>query len=170
MSTIARRVGGAGLALLLALGVCQGAAACFRPPQQQVVTPDELIAGARDVSVAKVVHVADLGGGLVRYDFAVEKRLLGAARDEFSVSGRPVGRYEEREGSPDHSDEAFWERGGGRLMNEGDCVLRPAFRLGERYLMFMHQTATWRSFERIGTADDKWLAYVTEKLAARPAP
>lgn len=166
----ARHARGAALAMLLGIGLAPASQACRAPPMAQLVTPDELIAGARDVSVAKVVYVADLGGGLVRYDFAVEKRLLGPARTEFSISGRPVGRYEEREDSPDHSDAKFWQRGGGRLTNEADCVLRPAFRLGETYLMFMNQTATWRSFERIGDADDKWLAYVTEKLEARTAP
>lgn len=163
------------LVLTLGLGLAPASQACVVPPAQQTVSPDALISGARDVSVARVVHVAELGNGLVRYDFAVLERLIGSGRKEFSLSGRARGRYQEREGSLDHSDEAFWQRGGGRLTNEGDCVLRPAFRLGENYLMFMDQTATWRSFERIdagaGTdfAQDKWYAYVKEKLRTRPA-
>jgi hypothetical protein len=119
------------------------------------------------VSLAKVVHVADLGNGMVRYDFVVDRRLLGPERREFSVTGRAVGKYMEREDSMDHSDAGFWQHGGGRLMNEGDCVIRPAFRLGQRYLMFMDQTATWRSYERIATNNDKWLAYVEDKLRAK---
>ncbi|KFI08358.1 hypothetical protein [Massilia sp. BSC265] len=168
MGSAARLARGAGLALLLGLGLVPAGQACRTPPVQQTVGPDALIAGAQDVSVAKVVYVAELGDGLVRYDFEVQRRLLGPGRKEFSLSGRAVGRYQEREGSPDHSDETFWQHGGGRLTNEGDCVLRPAFRLGESYLMFMNQTATWRSFERIGAADDKWFAYVEEKLRTRP--
>ena len=163
------------IALLSAFGAVGTSHACYMPPPQQTVSADELIAQAHDVSVARVVHVAELGDGLVRYDFAVDKRLAGPERKEFSISGRAVGRYQERAGSPDHSDAAFWGHGGGRLTNEGDCVLRPAFRLGESYLMFMNQTATWRSFERIDTAggkpyaQDKWYAYVEQKLRARAA-
>jgi len=155
------------LALLRVAGAMPASQACRTPPREQTIDAERLIAGARDVVLAKVVHVADLGGDLVRYDFVVERSLLGPERKELSVSGRAAGRYQEREASIDHSDEAFWKHGGGRLTNEMDCVLRPAFRLGERYLMFMNQTATWRSFERIATDDDKWLAYVEDKLRAK---
>lgn len=159
--------GRAVLALLLGLGLAPASQACRVPPAQQTIGPDELLAGARDVALAKVVHVADLGNGMVRYDFVVERRLLGPERPEFSVHGRAVGNYLEREPSMDHSDPTFWQRGGGRLTNEGDCVIRPAFQRGARYLMFMNQTATWRSFERITTGHDKWLAFVEDKLRAK---
>lgn len=165
-----RHAGLAALAVVLGLGAAPASQACYSAPAQQTVLPGELLAGARDVSLARVVHVADLGGHLVRYDFVVERRLLGPGRAAFSVSGRAVGNYTEREASPDHGDAAFWQSGGGRLMNEGDCVIRPAFRLGQRYLMFMDQPATWRSFERIAGDDDKWLAFVGDKLRAKEQP
>jgi hypothetical protein len=75
--------------------------------------------------------------------------------------------------SDDHSDAAFWQRGGGRLYNDGDCLLRPDFTVGETYLVFRNAPATWRSFEHIATVqdhpdpNDKWLVYVKENLAIR---
>ena len=167
-----------GILLLLTALASPATQACRAPPRQQMVTPDEQIAMATDVSLARVVSVipsATLGGWRppVDYTFQVQERLLGPNEQRFVL----VGAQDETRPPPssnDHSDEAFWQRGGGRLHNGPDCMLWPDFILGEYYLVFRGKNATWRSFEHIRTVDgqpdpnDKWLSYVKAKLEGRP--
>ena len=165
--------------LLLGALVSPVSHACRVPPRQQLVTPDEQIAMATDISLAKVVSVnpsATLAGGWrpsVDYAFQVQERLLGPNEQRFVLVGAQ-GETRPPPSSSDHSDEAFWQRGGGRLYNDPDCMLRPGFILGEYYLVFRGPNATWRSFEHIRTVDgqpdagDKWLSYVKAKLEGRP--
>lgn len=165
---------------ILAVGALASPAshACFAPPREQVVTPEEQIALASDVSVARVVRAtasaARKGGGrqAVEYEFEVVQRILGPDEARFVIVGA---HGETRMAGPasDHGDDAFWQRGGGRLYNDSDCVLRPNFVVGESYLIFRDKPATWRSFEHVETVrgrpnpDDKWLSYVVEKLGSR---
>ncbi|GAB3380448.1 hypothetical protein [Massilia agri] len=164
----------------LVLGVIASPAswACRAPPREQVVTPQELIAKASDVSLAKVVRATPLsgatGGGRpsVEYEFEVQQRILGPEEPRFILIGAH-GQTRHQPASADHSDEAFWQQGGGRLYNDMDCVLRPDFAVGESYLIFCGKPAVWRGFERIETVrgrpnpEDKWLSYVVEKLGSR---
>lgn len=151
--------------------------ACHAPPREQVVTPEEQIAMATDVSVARVVRATPStprgrGRQAVEYEFEVVQRILGPDEAHFVLVGA---QGETRTALPagDHGDEAFWQRGGGRLLNDQDCVLRPNFVVGESYLVFRGKPATRRSFEHIETVrgrpnrDDKWLSYVVEKLGSR---
>lgn len=152
--------------------------ACSVPPREQVVTPEELLAFATDVSVARVVRatpspVPAYGGRQsVEYEFEVQQRILGPDEQGFILIGAK-GETRRAASSSDHSDQAFWQRGGGRLHNDSDCVLRPNFVVGEHYLVFRGKPATWRSFEHIETVrgrpnpDDKWLSYVVEQLKGR---
>jgi hypothetical protein len=152
--------------------------ACRTPPMEQVVTPEQQIAIATDVSVARVIRAtpsplpASGGRPSVEYEFEVEERILGPDEPRFVIIGAR-GETRPRPGSTDHSDKEFWERGGGRLCNDSDCVLRPNFTVGERYLVFRGNPATWRSFERIEfvrgrpNAEDKWLAYVKARLGGQ---
>jgi hypothetical protein len=149
--------------------------ACRVPPQEQVVTPEQQIAIATDVSVAKVIRatpsaIPTYGGRpSVEYEFEVQERILGSDEPRFTLIGAR-GETRPRPGSTDHSDKQFWERGGGRLHNDPDCVLRPNFTVGEYYLVFRGKPLTWRSFEHIETVrgkpnpEDQWLSYVKTKL------
>lgn len=149
--------------------------ACRTPPSQQVVTPEQQIAMATDVSVARVVKAtpspipANGRRSSVEYEFEVVERIAGATDRRFTLIGAS-GDTRTGPDSSDHSDDAFWERGGGRLHNDSDCVLRPNFTLGETYLVFRGSPSTWRSFEHIASVggrpnpDDRWLAYVKAKL------
>jgi len=162
-------------ALLLCILASPSSHACAIPPFKQLVTPDEQIAMATEVSVAKVVRATPTpipgGGGrqTVEYEFEVQERIQGTTAQRFTIVGA-AGGTRPPPSSTDHSDKLFWERGGGRLYNDSDCVLRPNFEVGEIYLVFHGEPATWRSFEHIETVrgranpDDKWLAYVKEKL------
>lgn len=153
--------------------------ACYAPPSEQVVTPDEQIALATDVSVAKVIRaIPSLAIALgarpsVEYEFEVQQRILGSNEQRFVLIGAK-GETRARSPTSDHSDEGFWQRGGGRLYNDSDCVLRPDFVVGESYLVFRGKPATWRSFEHIETVRgrtdprDKWLSYVVANLKGRP--
>lgn len=168
----------AGVTLLLGTLVSPLSHACFAPPREQVVSPDELIALATDVSVARVVRatpspVPAFGGRRsVEYEFEVQQRILGPAETRFILAGAK-GPTRSGPATSGHGDKAFWERGGGRLHNDSDCALRPDFIVGELYLVFRDKPATWRSFEHIETMrgrpdpDDKWFSYVKEKLTGR---
>jgi hypothetical protein len=149
--------------------------ACRVPPREQVITPEEQIALATDVTLVKVVRatpspIPNSGGRpSVEYEFEVQERLLGPEEQSFVLIGAN-GETRHNSSSNDHSDEAFWQRGGGRLYNDPDCVLRPNFVVGENYLVFRGKPATWRSFEHIVTvrgkpnSADRWLFYAKQKL------
>lgn len=89
----------------------------------------------------------------------------------FTVIGGPEGFNDKDTCFNNHWDPAFWERSGGRTINGADCVLRPGFVIGNTYLVFLGLQPTWRSFEKIETVggrpnpDDRWLAFVTRRLA-----
>lgn len=166
--------------LLLLIGTVSSSVshACAVPPRQQMVTPEEQIALATNVALAKVVRATPLpmqnsgGRPSVEYEFEVQERLLGSEEQRFVLIGAN-GDTRPNSSSNDHSDEAFWQRGGGRLYNDPDCVLRPNFVIGENYLVFRGKPATWRSFEHIVTvrgkpnSDDRWLSYAKEKLESQ---
>ncbi|NIA54804.1 hypothetical protein HAV22_14295 [Massilia sp. TW-1] len=154
--------------LLCVLSVIPGASwACRVPPAEQLVNPDVQIAQANDIVLAKVISAAPRfeNGGEIDYQFLVVKRLAGHGEQLFSLSGRAPGRSRDTT-FDQHQDEAFWRRGGGRVMNDVDCVIHPDFVVGKTYLVFRDRPMTWRSFEEIDTVDDrspdhdKWFAYV----------
>lgn len=165
----------AGFALLsMALGA-SAAEACRRAPEVQLMAPEKQIAFARNVAVAMVVSAHPIGDDAYEYRFVVLKRLAGPDTQSFTLQGlAPESRFAPQRGEgADHEGPQFWSRGGGRVMNDPSCTLRPWFTLGESYLVILDQPYTRRSFEHIATvdgrhdADDKWLAYVENKLAAR---
>jgi hypothetical protein len=175
------------LTLLLSVFVARNCWACYSALASQRIGVDEQIALASDVSVARVISATPLDDRRVEYRFMVEQRLAGQGADTFTVSGRaPVntgagtrfgmlvfaGPPAAGKGSDasfnNHTDPAFWQRGGGRLMNEPDCLIHPDFAVGGTYLIFLDSPWTWRSFEKIERVDsDKWLAYVKAGLEAR---
>jgi hypothetical protein len=101
----------------------------------------------------------------VDYQFLILKRLTGPDQLLFSMSGRMPGQNRDTTFG-NHQDETFWQRGGGRMMNDTDCVIYPDFVVGRTYLVFRDSPVTRRSFEEIETADgrsaddDKWFVYV----------
>jgi hypothetical protein len=154
--------------LLCALSIIPGACrACRAPPPEQLVNPDVQIALVNDIVLAKVISATPQygNGGMVDYQFLVLKRLIGPDEQFFSMSGHAPGSSRDTTFA-NHQDEAFWQRGGGRVMNDSDCVIRPGFVAGKTYLIFRNGPVTWRSFEEIETADgraadeDRWFAYV----------
>ena len=163
--------------LFLALLVCasQNAHACRRPPEEQLASPDQLLARVNDVSVARVVSAVQLDAREVEYRFVVTRRIAGPAVETFSVFGSAAlpGEVTRRGDEADHAGPRFWVRGGGRTMNDSDCRIHPAFAVGETYLVMLDQPWTWRSFEHIPggvggyNVNDKWLRYVEFKLGAR---
>ena len=174
LSSLARR---GGATLLFGMLVSPASHACYSPPREQLVSPDEQIALATDVSLAKVVratplHASAFGRPPVEYEFEVHERILGPDEQRFILIGAH-GPTRISLSSSDHGGKAFWEHGGGRLHNDSDCIVKPDFTVGEYYLLFRGKPATWRSFEHIATVrgrpdpDDPWLSYVKAKLEAR---
>ena len=178
------------LTCLLSALLVQDAWACRLPPAGQLMDVDEQIAQASDVSLAQVVAATPLAGNTVEYRFVVRQRLAGPAQRTFTLRGRGAAPHAapaflsggtagagERETSTfeHHTAPAFWQRGGGRTMNEADCAIHPVFTLGDSYLVFQNSPWTWRSFEKIEVVDgavdegDQWLAYVKAGLAKRAA-
>ena len=155
------------LTLLFSVFVAQNCWACYSAPASQRVGVDEQIALASDVSVARVISAAPLENRRVEYRFMVQQRLAGQGGDTFTVTGRaPVIAGDTSFNN--HTDPEFWQRGGGRVMNEPDCLIHPDFAVGGTYLIFLNSPWTWRSFEKIERVDgDKWLAYVKAGLTTR---
>ena len=155
---------------LLAGGASQ---ACYAPPAAQLTSADEQLAHAQDVSVARVVRATPLEGRGVSYEFEVLRRIAGPERREFSLRGTAPPPRHRPIVTDDHDDPRFLQPGGGRLVNEPDCVLRPHFSVGEVYLVFLDQPYGWRSFEHIASSNrqydgnDRWLRYVETGLARR---
>lgn len=166
----------AGVALVLMTFGIGAADACRRPAEEQLMSPERQLALARDVGVARVISALPVGDDTVEYRFVVLKRLAGAATESFTLHGIAADSRlaSQRTEQADHGGLKFWARGGGRVMNDPACVIRPWFTLGEAYLVILDQPYTWRSFEHIATvggqldATDKWLTYVEARLSARP--
>lgn len=158
------------LFVLLALdaAACQ---ACYAPPQAQSISPDEQLQQASDIALAQVTSATPVGATtqgikIVEYRFRVLEQLAGTGREAFTLRGW-VREGEDKDTTfNDHADAAFWARGGGRTMNDMDCVIHPSFTVDATYLVFLGSPATWRSYEKIDThggvinPGDKWLAYV----------
>jgi len=171
-----RSLRSAGIAFLaIALG-SSAAQACRRAPDAQLVSPERQVAFARDVAVARVISAQPIGDDTFEYRFVVLKRLAGSDTQSFTLQGiAPDSRFASQPGDrADHDGLKFWARGGGRVMNDPSCTLRPWFALGESYLVILDQPYTRRSFEHIATIDgqfdanDKWLSYVEARLNAAP--
>lgn len=163
----------AGLVLALAATT---SSACYTPPRDQLIGVDEQIYGASDITVAQVIAATPLGGNSVEYHFTVLQRLAGADQTSFEMTGF-VPRSNAIDTSFDrHRAPAFWAHGGGRSMNDMDCVIHPTFVVGATYLVFRAMAPTWRSFEKIEAANgvvdegDRWLAYVKAKLGMPSVP
>ena len=140
------------------------ALACRMPPRQQLMSVEEQIALATDVTVAQVVRAVPGEMSSVDYTFVVRERLAGPARPLFTVAGAPLREGEVESDFDHHADPGFWGRGGGRVMNGGDCAIHPSFEVGATYLVFAAPPYTRRSFERIDSPDDRWLAWVRAAL------
>ena len=163
------------LIALLCAFTLHDASACYGPLPQQLISVDEQIARARDVTVAMAVSATPAGTSAVEYRFVVQQRLAGPEQGSFTLMGGTASGNHKDTSFEHHTAPAFWKHGGGRTINESDCIIAPSFVLGESYLVFQGSPATWRSFEKIETVDgkvdenDQWLAYVKARLATRPA-
>lgn len=155
--------------------------ACHMPPPSVRVGIDAQIDAATDVAVAKVVDAIPQDGDRVEYHFEVQQRLAGYDRATFTLTGGPGGKDDQDTTFGNHTDPVFWRGGGGRVMNGADCAMHPGFIVGQSYLVFLGDRPTWRSYEKIDTADgvvnrgDQWLAYVRARLrgqstASHPVP
>lgn len=152
------------------------AQACRVAPAGQVIGVEQLIGLATDVAVGQVISATPMDGHNVEYRFLVLEQLAGQPGKVLTVMGRPAAPGENDTTFNDHADFAFWARGGGRVMNGADCILRPHFVIGNSYLVFLGMPLTRRSSEQINMAngivnpDDRWLKYVKQQLAKRQAP
>jgi hypothetical protein len=161
--------------LIAALGT--GAAHACRTRQAGMDdSPEELVASAREVYLARVVAATELEAGQVSYEFTVVERLAGPVRGRFAISSQSTVATD-AEARHNHDDERFWRLGGGRLGGESNwCYITLRFDVGMTYLVFLDRLKTYRSAERIvvypGQAtnmQDKWYRFVQEGLRAKGA-
>ncbi|MCD2518497.1 hypothetical protein LQ564_19525 [Massilia sp. G4R7] len=160
--------------VIAAIGTGSAHACRTRKPGMDA-SPEMLVASAREVYVAKVVRAAESESGQVVYDFTVLQHLAGPYRGRFEITARSA-VADDVAASPDHSDERFWQAGGGRLGGLSNwCYVTPRFDVGMTYLVFLDRPETYRSFERINVipgrepiSHDKWYQYVAQQLHAVP--
>jgi hypothetical protein len=139
--------------------------ACYTPPDEQDVTPAELLANSRDVALARVVAAEPLALGNVRYTFEVIQRFAGQERHTFELLGDASNDKWDDLTFDEHTDPRFWGRGG-RSSSSADCQIHPTFSVGKAYLIFLDEPYTRKSFELINQiigdsrARDQWLTYV----------
>jgi hypothetical protein len=151
--------------------------ACYAPPAQQLVPPDELIARTQNIVLARAIRgEAKEDDYEVSYTFRTIKILKGSALDTFEIMGRPAIFEGWNENFDHHFHKDFWSVSAGRLSNEPDCRIHPVFSVGGTYLMFLDQPYHRKSFEIIlrpeGEADirDKWLQYVESRVKHWSSP
>lgn len=150
--------------------------ACRMAPAGQLIAIDEQIRLASDVAVGQVISATPIDGQDVEYRFLSLDQLKGQSGKVFTVMGHAGKPGGDETTFNDHADFTFWARGGGRVMNDTDCVIHPGFTIGSSYLVFLGSPVTRRSVEKIemvdGTVnpDDQWLKYVKQQLAQRQLP
>ena len=124
------------LIALLCAFTLHDASACYSPLPQQLISVDEQIARARDVTVAMAVSATPAGTSAVEYRFVVQQRLAGEQQDSFTLMGGTASGNHKDTSFDHHTAPVFWKHGGGRTINESDCIIAPSFVLGESYLVF----------------------------------
>lgn len=143
--------------------------ACRATPQAQLMSPDEQISGASNITIAKAVSEEAIPGGSTVYKFVVQRQLLGPDPAEFTLIGGQTPLLDTSYDS--HADPAFWKRGGGRSFANTACLISPGFQVGKSYIVFLDSTLTKRSFEQLDAPggmvneNDEWLLYIKKKLA-----
>lgn len=149
--------------------------ACRVSPAGQSIGVDEQIRQATQVAVGQVISATQVDRYEVEYRFITLEQLAGQSGKVFTVMGRAGHRGGQESTFNNHTDFSFWAHGGGRLMNDTDCVIHPDFAIGSSYLVFLGTPLTRRSLEKIdmvnGTIspDDRWLTYVRQQVARREA-
>lgn len=150
--------------------------ACRMAPAGQLIGIDEQMRLASNVAVGQVISATPIDGEDVEYRFLSLEQLKGQSGKVFTVMGHAEKPDSDETTFNDHTDFSFWVRGGGRVMNDTDCVIHPGFAVGSSYLVFLGSPVTRRSLEKIamvnGTVnpDDRWLKYVKQQLAQRQLP
>jgi len=146
---------------------------CFATPQEQVVSPENLVKRTARIALAKVVEARlDLESGQVIYSFATQQAIKGAPDKSFSITGYPLEAEMDLLTFDHHRSEEFWEGGRGRCYHDTDCQIHPAFAVGNTYLVFLDKPYHQKSFEWIqmlGTEPekrDKWLSWVEKTVKA----
>ncbi len=146
------------IVMAMAIMSSSEAAACFLPPDDQRVKPEQLVARTGRIALAKVVAIEPVDQG-VRYRFQRVEALKGVVASTFTIDGE----REMAQSDDDfhgHRDNASGQVIGGRTPNWPDCAIHPSFQEGGRYLVFLDRPYHPWSFERIVVDDDRWLREV----------
>lgn len=146
--------------------------ACRSTPRAQLIGPDEQIASASRIVIARAESESPIADGNTVYKFVVQRTLLGPVEPVFTIMGAKTPFLDTSYHG--HSDPAFWQFRGGRSSANTGCLMSPVFFVGKSYIIFLNSPVTKRSFEQIDTPDgqidekDEWLLYITNSLVSRP--
>ena len=150
------------------------ASACFSTPAEQIVSPEALVARTKQIVLARVVKAeADFKTSDVTYSFVVDQTVKGENPKIFTIVGASLFYPEDLTTFDYHRSERFWKQDAGRCQHDTDCVIHPAFAVGDTYLIFVDGPYHRKSFERIvmlgkeADTRDKWLVWVENNVKAQ---
>jgi hypothetical protein len=81
--------------------------ACFVAPAHQLVTPDEILAKSRDVTLARVIAAEPAANSEVRFTFEVIQRFSGQKQSTFEITGYVSNDRHPDQTFDDHRDPFF---------------------------------------------------------------
>lgn len=155
--------------LSLLLAAPTAAQACSAPPPELTKPYRDLVRDSEQIVLARA-GLPDYVAGELRPAFDTVDVLKGDVPEHFVLESRvgfdpsPWGALPLPYAGKDsdfngHRDIAFWDQGLTRQWNDTDCVMRPQFKLGETYLLFVDHPH-WAAYELIYREDDLWLQAV----------
>lgn len=140
------------------------------------LTHDELINNSTEIVLAKVIKAElindknfdhwNIWARKLEYTFIRIDNLRGHTEETFIWVGRPTIFSRDMENYSDHNDLKFWNDNEGRTPYNCEVIYN-AFAVGADYLLFGGGKDTFghaKASEIILRKDDKWLAYVREKV------
>lgn len=157
--------------------------ACYSPSSAQVSDVEELVKRSKGIYYAVAIKKSNyevyefevidnlrakqkLAGLLVKvknfFDFSEVGRETPMQYKNVFIKGTyrtyKSGNYN------NHKDEEFWTRTGGRVDIDPDCSLKPTFKVGLKYLLFVDEPYHFKSFEEVNTTEDRWFKKVNQTV------
>lgn len=160
----------------LVLFSTSAAQACFAPAPEQTSPWPELVKRTDTIVLAQVVSaqpavktesttpaathaILESDEGNTIFKLKVLETLKGHSNPTFEMTGNLANEKAERTFAK-HADKAFWSDGTGRSIISPDCTIKPAFTVGEKYLLFVEKPYHVKSFEKVSDSKDLWLQKV----------
>ena len=153
--------------VLLGLLMIDRAEACRSAPPELSVPHQALLDRSKNIVLVRAIKAEYESDFSVWYTFQSIKVIAGSSDKTFRFEGAPLLFSQQIEMFDDHMDPRFWSPGIGRVTQQSDCKIHPAFAVGAMYLLFLDEPRHVKGFEQLfWTGEhgkkDKWLEYVEE--------